>query len=181
MPSSRFALTPAIAVALFVVGSCADSPSSPARLPSGAVAGLSAKTHDEEHVPNGHAYGLVKCDGRGPRTGAAVIGPAGGVLHVGPNALIVPAGALEATVAITARVADTVAAIEFEPHGLRFDRPVLLILDTRGCDVRAEQRPVLLYLDDDGEARETINGNQNDHKHRFSAPIVHFSVYAIGV
>jgi hypothetical protein len=110
-----------------------------------------------------------------------VIGPDGGILRLGPNALIVPPGALAEPVAIRAQVVDTLAEIMLEPEGLRFRRPVILELDTRGCAVSAEQDPELLYLDDEGEARETIRGYLDEQKKRFSAPIVHFSVYAIGV
>jgi hypothetical protein len=78
-------------------------------------------------------------------------------------------------------VLDTLAAIELEPHGLSFALPVELTIDTRQCAVREDQRPVLLYLDDDGDVLETIDGQLDDDAENFFARIVHFSVYAVGV
>lgn len=182
MPMSTFrvACFRALALALIVAAACTDAPSSPASAFATRLRDDDAEREPRE-APNGHAGSLVRCVGRGPVDGEAVIGPEGGVLKLGPNSLRVPPGALRRSVTIRARVLDTIAAIAFEPHGLRFERPAALTLNTAGCAVREEQHPVLLYLDDDGEARETIGGLLDDRKHEFHAPIVHFSVYAIGI
>jgi hypothetical protein len=82
---------------------------------------------------------------------------------------------------MTASVLDTLAAIELEPHGLSFALPIELTIDMRQCAVRDDQHPVLLYLDDNGEVLETIDGRLGDDAENFFARIVHFSVYAVGV
>lgn len=179
MPTLRFALNRVFSLALVAAAACADSPSSPTSAPP-PDAGLARGHERPGNQPDVPGYKLVTCTGRGPAERTMVIGPEGGTMHVGPNVLTIPSGALEVPTSITARVADTLAAVHFEPHGLRFFRPVLLQLDTRGCAVRAEEHPVLLYLEH-GALRETIGGSLDDRKHTFSAPIEHFSVYAIGV
>jgi len=78
-------------------------------------------------------------------------------------------------------VLDTIAAVELQPHGLRFALPVRLAIDVRECSVREDQHPVLLYLDDDGEVRETLPGDLDEDAESFFSRIVHFSVYAVGV
>src|SRR5213592_3228069 len=51
----------------------------------------------------------------------ATIGPAGGTLQVGPHALSVPSGALDAPVTITAVApADTANHVRLRPEGLTF-------------------------------------------------------------
>jgi hypothetical protein len=123
----------------------------------------------------------VACHRGGQQLGTAVIGPDGGTLRVGANSVVVPRGALSERIRMTATVLDTIAAIELEPHGLRFALPVELTIDTGECAVREEQHPMLFYLDDAGEVEETIDGQLGEGGDSFHAPIVHFSVYAIGV
>jgi hypothetical protein len=179
MPTFRVPHVSVFSLVFAVLAACADTPSAPGASPGADVS--RGEAHRQWEVPNERSYHVVECVGRGPRTGSMVIGPDGGTLRLGPNALFVPPGALAEPVTISATVADTVAAITFEPEGLQFSRPVIVELDTRGCAVSDEQHPVLLYLDDDGEARETIRGYLDERKQRFYAPVVHFSVYAIGV
>src|SRR3712207_3773483 len=63
------------------------------------------------------------------------VGPAGGVVRIGPHSLAVPAGALDRAVEITAstRQADHVR-VDFQPEGLRFRYPAVLTLSYAHCD-----------------------------------------------
>ncbi|HWE41782.1 MAG TPA: hypothetical protein VG432_04710 [Gemmatimonadaceae bacterium] len=125
---------------------------------------------------------VAQCSHREKRIGTAVIGPRGGVLRVGNNYLAVPAGALDAQVRIVGEVVvGEMAAIRFEPEGLRFARPATLLLDAHGCDIGREERPALLYLDDNGSTLERIDARYDPASAQLTAPIVHFSVYAVGV
>lgn len=66
-----------------------------------------------------------------------VIGPKGGTIDLkGGTKIIFPEGALSADVEITAtRLAGKIVAFEFEPHGIQFDRPVIVDLPTKNTIV----------------------------------------------
>lgn len=184
MPTFRPARRRCVALSLLLcalIAACDGAPSSPGELGPNALSSRGAAASEGRQLPNGNAYGLVACRRGGQPQGTAVIGPDGGTLRVGANSVVVPAGALSERIRMTATVIDTLAVIELEPHGLRFAVPVSLIIDTRECAVRDEQHPVLLYVDDAGEVEETIDGQLGEGGDSFLAPIVHFSVYAIGV
>lgn len=175
------------ATLLVVTTACAGDRANAPRVPGGdatatrPVAPLA--TRGMPNLPNGHAYGHVaSCSHRDERTGTAVIGPRGGTLRIGSDYLFVPAGALESRVQITGRVPEgSVAEIEFEPHGLRFAHPVFLVLDAAGCSVAPSDEPVLLFLGVDGAVLERIEGFFDPAAERLTAPIEHFSTYAVGV
>ena len=184
MPTFRFERGRLAALSVVLgaaIAACADAPSSPSATVPATSRSLVKEAGGRPNEPNGNAYGLVKCHRLGPLQRSAVIGPEGGTLRVGDTYLVVPAGALSERVRMTATVLDTIAAVELQPHGVRFALPVRLAIDVRGCTVREEQHPVLLYLDDDGEVRETIRGHLDEDGDSFFARIVHFSVYAVGV
>jgi hypothetical protein len=66
----------------------------------------------------------------------ALIGPAGGVLMRAQHQLVIPAGALTNTVKITfSMVPSPYLECELKPYGLKFNKPVNLILSYNGvCD-----------------------------------------------
>ncbi len=145
--------------------------------------------HQWTNVPGSHRAeastenpgGLVACSQRTAQSGSALIGPSGGVLVVGRNRLIVPAGALTTTVLITGTVpAEPYAAIHFEPTGLQFRKPAGLVLDGAGCDVPPDDVHVD-YVGDDGTVLERIDAEYSNWWRTVAAPINHFSVYAIGL
>ncbi|MFN2567643.1 MAG: hypothetical protein ABR499_21825 [Gemmatimonadaceae bacterium] len=107
------------------------------------------------------------------------VGPAGGVVTVGPHSLVVPPGALDRTVAITAstKAADHVG-VDFQPEGLRFNYPAVLRLSYAHCD-RAPVLPKVVYVDDLLSILEllpTLNDPDND---RVTTRLRHFSGYAL--
>ena len=120
--------------------------------------------------------GLLGCAQRDAQWGAADIGPKGGILVVGRNWLIIPAGALRKTTHVTGSVpADTSITIDLEPHGLRFQKPAGLILDASTCT----NVPNVIYLDEQGVVAERIRAVYSAWWHTIAAPIDHFSNYAI--
>lgn len=112
-------------------------------------------------------------------TDSAVFGPAGGTLTFGSSRLIIPGGALRDTVTITATIPGGDASrVEFQPHGLQFEKPAGLQLGTAGCAVN-EQAPNVVYLSETGEVLETIEAVYDPHWQTIAASIWHFSGYAI--
>jgi hypothetical protein len=169
----------AAVVAGFVAGAtaCADgeriTSSSPQLAAQGGKGGPSAGA-----PPPGH---LIACERREVAVDSARIGPSGGTLRVGNNELVIPAGALKATVTIRGEVpADTIASIRLLPEGLEFSKPASLVLDAQGCAEPPGQAKVV-YLDDDGAVLEEIDAYYSPKWKRVAAPINHFSRYALGV
>lgn len=74
-------------------------------------------------------------------TSTAMIGPAGGVLTRAKHQLVIPAGALSKTVKISfAMLASAYLECELKPFGLKFNKPVRLILSYNGaCDSNLDE------------------------------------------
>lgn len=122
----------------------------------------------------------VACLPRHPASVSALVGPTGGVLAFGASRLIVPPGALHATVRLSAVTrGDASATVDFFPEGLRFHKPAGLVLSATGCLTPAEGVPSVVYLGENGEILETIAATYDRRGKEVAAPIVHFSGYAI--
>src|SRR5881628_4113320 len=71
--------------------SCGEPPLSPVPPPQASLIGSLLQ-----------ATGLLDCTPLPTATATQTVGPAGGVIRIGPHALAIPAGALDAPVTITA-------------------------------------------------------------------------------
>jgi hypothetical protein len=125
---------------------------------------------------------LYRCDSPDFGSVSKSIGPAGGVIQIGPHSLSVPAGALSEPVTITATArGGKYVKVDFEPHELRFESRVLLRLSYAHCDTRP-LLPKVVYVDGEGdllsivELLPTLNDLFNE---RVTARLRHFSGYAI--
>ena len=120
--------------------------------------------------------GMKGCQPRDAQYGTATIGPSGGELDAGPHRLIIPPGALNVTVVMSATVPEGGApTIIFEPHGLQFKKPAGLILDASNCfDV-----PNVVYINEIGVVSDPIAATYSTWWHTIAAPIDHFSGYAV--
>jgi len=107
------------------------------------------------------------------------VGPAGGVIKVGPHSLVIPAGALDRTVAITAstRAADHVQ-VDLQPEGLRFASAATLRLSYAHCS-SAPLLPSVVYVDNLLSILELLPALNDLGNQRVSAKLRHFSGYAI--
>ncbi|MEP7002787.1 MAG: hypothetical protein ABI969_20010 [bacterium] len=129
---------------------------------------------------NNGKYHATTCSTHNTFNGSGVFGPAGGTLTFGSSRLIIPAGALQDTVTISATIPDgDESHVEFAPHGLRFDKPAGLLLGTEGCSIDEAGVPDVVYLSESGEVLELIPAVYDPHWHTFAASIWHFSGYAI--
>lgn len=74
-------------------------------------------------------------------TSMALVGPAGGVLLRAKHQLVIPAGALDKTVKIGfSLLASAYLECELKPYGLKFNKPVRLILNYNGaCDSNLDE------------------------------------------
>jgi len=118
----------------------------------------------------------LNCSPRHEATGSALIGPSGGILRIGNNRLIVPAGALTQKVLISGTVPEGKPfQVNLEPHGLQFRKAAGLIIDATSCiDV-----PNIVYLIDQYTVSEPILAVYSSWWKAIACPIWHFSGYAI--
>ena len=95
--------------------------------------------------------GLLTCRVDETATATRTIGPAGGTIVVGRHSLYIPAGALAGNVEITATApAGDHVAVEFAPHGLRFERNTVLRLSYADCGLVRALLLKIAYVDADG-------------------------------
>ncbi|HEY2065943.1 MAG TPA: hypothetical protein VGG84_08270 [Gemmatimonadaceae bacterium] len=192
MTSSTFGRR-ATATTLFMIGAlatvlaCRGNETTTAPLASTALAANSRRADvggSGEQSPPGNAYGRpaqpVVCADRKAVVESGVFGPSGGTLIFGDSRLIIPGGALRGEVTITATaIGGSSSEVDFQPHGLHFEKPVGLALGSAGCAVPEEGMPNIVYLSDDGTVLETISAQYYPQWKVVAAPIEHFSGYAI--
>ncbi len=92
---------------------------------------------------------LVSCRPLPYESVTQTIGPEGGVLEVRRNWLVVPRGALQDTVSITAVApSDTLALVRFQPEGLRFQKTAFLVVAYDNCRVKKSVTPRIAHVTD---------------------------------
>jgi len=107
------------------------------------------------------------------------VGPAGGTLRIGPHSLVIPAGALDRPVTITAsnKATDHVQ-VDFQPEGLRFASPATLRLSYAHCPARP-LLPSVVYVDNLLSILELLPALNDLGSERVTTKLRHFSGYAI--
>lgn len=143
MKRQRVLLSLFAACVVLVVGSC-SSDNAPTGIPADApnpslIGGLL------------RPLGLLKCEPLPAATATKTIGAAGGVLQVGPHFLVIPPGALDHNVTITATAPSAdVNSIEFSPHGLEFDQSAWLTMSYANCNLLGRLLPKRIAYTDGG-------------------------------
>jgi hypothetical protein len=125
--------------------------------------------------------GIANCPNPPKDNVSQKVGPAGGVVQVGPHTLVIPAGALSKDVTITAKTGGKNGnAIEFGPEGLRFDSYVRLTLDLSNCASWGLLRlPYVVYTSDLLAILEVEPSVLNNRAKTVTGYITHFSQYAV--
>lgn len=114
-------------------------------------------------------------------SGSADIGILGGKIAFGGNTLIVPPGAVLKKTTITATApGDGHLSAVFQPEGLHFLAPPVLTLSYKQCATPPASGATIVYLQSLlGSLLEILPSTLNLNQHSISAPIWHFSVYAV--
>jgi len=114
-------------------------------------------------------------------SGSADIGVLGGKVTFGGNTLIVPPGAVLKKTTITATApGDGHLSAVFQPEGLHFLVPPVLTLSYRQCATPPANTAKIVYLQSLlGELLDILPTTLDLGQHSISAPIWHFSVYAV--
>lgn len=127
------------------------------------------------------ATGLLQCRPMPTATSTEVIGPSGGTIRVGPHRLYIPPGALDAPTSITATApSGTVNLVQFQPHGLTFDRPAYLTMSYANCGLVGWLLPGhIAYVDSGLNILDLLAGLPNPWQQNVTSRLDHFSGYAI--
>jgi hypothetical protein len=111
------------------------------------------------------------------------VGPYGGYIQAGPASLYIPPGALDRYVTITATVPRDSRAtyVQFEPHGLRFDRPTALTMSYSNCGLLASTPKQIVYMDENRnlEILEALPSIDDYWRKKVTGKLDHFSSYAV--
>ena len=107
------------------------------------------------------------------------VGPAGGTISIGPHSLVIPAGALDRTVEITASThAASHVRVDFQPEGLQFGTSATLRLSYAHCPA-PPLLPKVVYVDELLSILEVLPSLNDLSNREVSARLRHFSGYAI--
>jgi hypothetical protein len=112
-----------------------------------------------------------------------LVGPGGGILHVGPHTLVIPPGALSQPVMITAEApVGTTNSVSLQPHGLVFahGRPAALTLSYANCSLLGRILPKrVAYTTDLLQILNYLLSLDDPFHKRVTGEIEHFSRYAV--
>jgi hypothetical protein len=121
---------------------------------------------------------LFRCETPAFGSVTQTVGWGGAIIKVGPHSLYVPPGALSAPVAITATASEgSQVKVDFQPHGLRFQRPAVLTLSYSHCSTDPV-KPKVVYVDDALSILELVPSVNDTWNRQSRAKLDHFSGYA---
>ena len=133
--------------------------------------------------------GLVSCTPLPSDSVTQVIGPAGGLIAVGPHFLWIDSLALSTPVTITAVApSDTVNRVRFQPDGLVFQKTAFLVTSYKNCQVKRVESPRIAQITDSlailaylGSATgtDTVFAKKYEGTWYVGGELHHFSNYAV--
>jgi hypothetical protein len=127
----------------------------------------------------GSVTDLLTCSPLPYDSDSETIGPEGGVITVGRNSLLIPRGALSQRVRITAeQIRGKTNSVRFSPEGLQFEKPAYLTMNYENCALVLVQKHVV-YTDEQLKVLEVLRSLDLFRARSVSAPIDHFSRYAV--
>jgi hypothetical protein len=167
----------AVLLAVSTVFACStEAPTAPPAPQAGLVGGLLGGVTNLVGT-------LLKCTPQPFDTDSARIGPLGGVVTMGNNALVIPPGALAAPVWIKGTVvSDTVNSVRFSPEGLHFAKPAALVMSYSNCNLVAGLLTPkrIAYTRDNLSILEWLSSYDNILSRTVTGRVDHFSRYALG-
>ena len=123
--------------------------------------------------------GLLTCEEQRYDVAYQTIGSQGGTIRVGKHSLVVPKGALRSNVRIKAeQMRGSTNSVRFSPEGLQFQRPATLQLNYQNCE-NIKTPKAVVYTTEEFKILEVLRSLDLLKKETVSAPIDHFSRYAI--
>ena len=127
----------------------------------------------------GSVTDLLLCSSQPYAVDSEVIGPEGGFLRVGTHSLAIPPNALKSRVRITGeQIPGKTNSVRFSPEGLEFERPAVLTMTYNNCALVLLQKKIV-YTDEQLKVLEVLRSLDLFRSKTVSAPIDHFSRYAV--
>lgn len=127
----------------------------------------------------GQVTDLLLCSPQPYAATTATIGPKGGTIKVGTHTLVIPPDALSRNTSIKAeQIRGSTNSIRFSPEGLRFEKPADLTMTYNNCVLVLIQKKIV-YTDEKLKVLEVLKSLDLFKKKTVSAPIDHFSRYAV--
>jgi hypothetical protein len=127
----------------------------------------------------GKVTDLLLCSPQPYEVETETIGPEGGTIEVGTHSLVIPQGALERKLSITAeQVRGSTNSVRFSPEGLRFEKPAVLTMNYDNCVLVLLQKKIV-YTDENLKILEVLRSLDLFRSKTVTAPIDHFSRYAV--
>jgi hypothetical protein len=122
---------------------------------------------------------LLVCSSESYRVTRKTIGSEGGKIQVGRHTLVIPRGALRKKTTITAeQMSGRTNSLRFSPEGLRFEKPASLTMSYQNCLVVLVSKHIV-YTDEKLKILEVLRSLDLFSKKTVTAPIDHFSRYAV--
>ena len=122
---------------------------------------------------------ILECEPQPYEADVQIIGPDGGLFHVGPHFFWIPRGAIKEKTVITVEMpVSTHAELDFAPHGLHFGTSVLL-LNYKNCDLERSKTRSVVYTDDLYQVLETPPSFDWKNYATVRGDINHFSHYVV--
>ena len=141
--------------------------------------GIWAATHAKNGRGHAQATTVLECEPQPYEADVQIIGPDGGLFHVGPHFFWIPKGAIREKTVITVEMpVSTHAELDFAPHGLRFGTSVIL-LSYRDCDLEKSRTRSVVYTDDQYQILEAPPSFDWKNYSTVRAGINHFSHYVV--
>ena len=124
---------------------------------------------------------LLRCTPLPADSVTQTIGPEGGTILVGPHTLVIPAGALDTTVDITAIApSDTVRRVRFYPEGLTFAQAPTLTMSYTECGILGVFTPKrIAYTTPSLDILEYLVSVDDWSSRTVTGDLHHFSDYVI--
>jgi hypothetical protein len=122
---------------------------------------------------------LLACSAQPYATTTQTIGPDGGTIKIGSHTLEIPRGALSEKTEITAeQMTGKTNSLRFSPEGLRFQKPAALTMSYKNCLLVLLPKHIV-YTSEKLKILEVLKSLDLFNKRTVSAPIDHFSRYAV--
>ncbi|HXI64909.1 MAG TPA: hypothetical protein VNH14_10410 [Gemmatimonadales bacterium] len=128
------------------------------------------------------ATGLLKCSNLPYASTTKTIGGGGGTLSAGPHTLVIPAGALAqaTTITMTLPTGLGVNAVQFQPAGLRFQKPAALTMSYANCNLLGKLLPKqIAYTTDNLQILSYLLSLDNLLSKNVTGQVNHFSTYVV--
>jgi len=123
--------------------------------------------------------GLLTCQEQQYAVTSQTVGSQGGTIKIGKHSLVIPKGALRTSVRIKAeQMRGSTNSVRFSPEGLEFQRPATLKLNYQNCENVGTPKAVV-YTTEELEILEVLRSLDLLNKQTVTAPIDHFSRYAV--